>query len=339
MEINDNSITELQLTASFISFFNKNSATKIRHHSWLTFHVLQASSPGRRACIRAASLALYAKHTGDTRAILESHECYGRSLQYQQERLASCSTSTAEDIAMTVILAYYEAILPSSPSASAFAQHITAATAMLCAVGAEKCQQGWLHQMLLTLRLHMVYVSFNTWTASVFASEEWMRIPFRRREKSPLDRIVDLLLQYPSTPTRGLVTVYGHTSTALKAIWRDMNQSTTDTDTFRDYIPPKTGYPDSQSAITIALYSFAWVFTLSAKHAQHINHLITAHCEAILAVAVYIDSIQDGCSLIRMAMPLLWVSRHSPEENQQEKACGYLQKWNMALPMDNLCLT
>lgn len=163
-------LLEIQLRASFISFFTRSLPNTLRSRSWLEHFILGAenmSIPGWRESVLAATLALYGTSEQNPGAIAAAHKWYDHALCYQRQNLRlfiedPCVQVNDMHVSMAVILAYSEVVLPSHTRA--FSQHIKAAATLLQIVGPEACMHGNLHQIFLTVRLYMV--SFPT---SIFA--------------------------------------------------------------------------------------------------------------------------------------------------------------------------
>lgn len=100
-----------------------------------------------------------------------------------------------------------------------------------------------------------------------------------------------------------------------------------------DQSPP---FPDSEEIIvTLAYYSLAWLLILSQVNATTnqesqtaFSAIIQAHCASILTAAAYMDSCEDGCSYIRMILPLRLVADLMTSDRvQRESALCRLELW------------
>lgn len=99
-----------------------------------------------------------------------------------------------------------------------------------------------------------------------------------------------------------------------------------------DQSPP---FPDSEEiVVTVAYYSLAWILILNQVNATNeesettFTAIIQAHCSSILTAAAYMDSCEDGCSYIRMILPLRIVADFMAFNSvQRESALYHLGLW------------
>ena len=169
---------------------------------------------------------------------------------------------------------------------------------------------------------------------SIFATEEWLVIPFAQRSKTVDDRVVDVLTVMPETILSSGITSTSPTSsnahrhgfefssqatsfiTELEALWPDVDALLTSAGlSYQGFVPyagddiqlsrmwrcTPTGfdYPDLATATTIAFYHLAWTLILasvcdSGVGRQRYESLIMAHCASILAVATFVDGHNNG---------------------------------------------
>lgn len=155
-------LLEIQLRASFISFFTRSGPNTSRSQSWLELFILRTentSIAGWRESVLAATLALYGTNEQDPGAITAAYKWYSHALYYSRQNLRHLIEDpyfrvNETHISMAVILAYSEVVLPSHTRA--FSQHIKAAATLLQIVGPEACMHNNFHQIFLTVRLYMV---------------------------------------------------------------------------------------------------------------------------------------------------------------------------------------
>ncbi|OJJ51283.1 hypothetical protein ASPZODRAFT_127339 [Penicilliopsis zonata CBS 506.65] len=349
-------LCEEQLVASLAGFFGRCAANKTRDTSWLTLCCREAltqspvNNEHMHTSVLAAALALHGIKANNPAALAESRRWYLRGIQHQRSKVQVWSseprpTVTVHDVALPIILGYYEALLPTS--SKAWDQHITAAATLLQLAGPEACQKGWFRQLFLSVRIHMVSVSLRQWTPSIIATDEWINVPYRQIPKGPLDRVVDLLLKLPCILGPS-ATDSAQDQTSLLWIIRNLSDlwdtilqfyphlragdcpDTIQPAGMAAYVIGTTEFLEPPAAITIAFYSLAWI-TVLARLPQGLSYeqLITAHCNAILTAAAYIGSIKDGCSCIRLIYSLQKVISCSPSERQAREAESYIHNWGL----------
>ncbi|KAK3170140.1 hypothetical protein OEA41_009526 [Lepraria neglecta] len=152
-------------------------------------------------------MAHYGKKTGDVSIQVEACRWYDKGLESQ--RLESQRTQLqllhgdsvhqrldAVTISAPLMFSVFESMM--STSFAAWSQHVKAAGKMIEMRGPENCQSGLIHHLFRTVRIGAIYMGMTFERPSVFASEEWCRIPFLKEGKNPMDRLGDVLLQYPS---------------------------------------------------------------------------------------------------------------------------------------------
>ncbi|KAH8703211.1 hypothetical protein BGW36DRAFT_403660 [Talaromyces proteolyticus] len=363
-----------QAVSQFISFFAKSAINKTKSNSWMNILPDMLASGSRielRSSVLAAAFALYSTICQDTSSEMEARRLYVTGLKQQRVKMILASHSSeriipkVEDVAMAVMLAYYEVISPTTDTA--YFQHILGAKVLLEMIGPQNCQEGYFHQLFQTVRLYMVYISITTKSTTIFASESWTEIPFRTSRKTTCDRIVDVLLQLPQIwvpPNNNVpeqrasdLTLRGFMN-KLKAIWKILelghqvmasHMDLWDTDRIQmhgidlyDFVPGPVMVTDSETAITTALYSLAWIYILDeiqtrCPEMQMCERLLLGHCDAVLRAGHFIEDFEDGCGLIRMAFPLRSVALLSPDPLQREYAKYRLELWRVNRGLGGIC--
>lgn len=179
---------------------------------------------------------------------------------------------------------------------------------------------------------------------SIFASNDWINVPFQSRKKSSLDLVIDLLLQIPGASPHMAVTL-------LKGLGRQLVQSTSDLISsprhimleqvlgFRDLwdcVPDRFRHSSSEAAIALSLYNFGWITALSllkqcGDHAAEYAELINGHCGSILDAAAFVSTIEDGCSYIRLTPPLRSVMQYSSDQGQRKSALLFMRAWGKSI--------
>ncbi|MCJ1395549.1 hypothetical protein MMC18_008435 [Xylographa bjoerkii] len=334
-------VLEQHFLANFISFFDKVTPNSKPLQGWFGLLPSMLSNTIRsyvRAPILAASLALYGTLAQEQAIVLIAYKWYGVGLNRQRKRIVDSSKReqsmipTVEDISMALLSAYFEVFF--STNSEAYFHHQIGASKLLEARGPEACQTGVLHELFQTVRFHMIFVTIITHKPSIFATEEWLTIPFAQRSKTLDDRVVDVLTVMPETLlSSGITGISATSSTAyehgfefsyqassfisqLEALWPEVEALLTPTELNYDDFEPSTrddlqlsrmwrctptgfNYPDLLTATTIAFYHLAWILILSPICGsefgrQRYADLIMAHCASILAVATFVDGNNNG---------------------------------------------
>lgn len=109
------------------------------------------------------------------------------------------------------------------------------------------------------------------------------------------------------------------------------------------FVPGPSAAPDSETAITVALYSLAWILILTEVRARSpgmimSERLLLGHCDAVLRAGHFIEDFEDGCGLIRMVFPLRSVALHSPDPLQRECAKYRLELWRIKGGLRGICV-
>lgn len=192
-------------------------------HSWISqLPVILEKSLCRSSpeifAVRATTMALYGRMSGSKQVELDASNWYALGLESQRKNLfkfakpdPTCTFITGA-VCAAIMFASFESIISTSPFG--WLQHFRAAEKMLSALGPAGCQKGLLNKFFRSMRVASVRcilflfnsfclpVQFSTSLTldepSVFASENWLTIPFDCHPKEPLDRLLDILLQLPS---------------------------------------------------------------------------------------------------------------------------------------------
>ncbi|MCJ1402858.1 hypothetical protein MMC11_006079 [Xylographa trunciseda] len=291
-----------------------------------------------RAPILAASLALYGTLAHEQAIVLIAYRWYGVGLNRQRKRLIDNSKQeqsirpTVEDISMALLSAYFEVFF--STTSEAYFHHQIGASKLLEARGPVACQTGVLHELFQTVRFHMIFVTIITHKPSIFATKEWLTVPFEQRGKNVDDRVIDVLTVMPETLLSSGITGRSSTSTTayehgfefsyqaisfmsqLEALWPEVEAllppAGLNNEDFRPsdgydlqlsrmwrFTPTVFNYPDLPTATTIAFYHLAWILVLSPICGSEVGRrrygdLIMAHCATILAAATFVDGNNNG---------------------------------------------
>ena len=156
------------------------SANKQRRHTdWvyqLSSFIQQPKSKSIIHAIRAATMALYGKKSGNESLQLEACRIYSKGLQSQIEESRGDQSQmthgrspdlvfTEQDICAPILFSIFETAM--STAFDAWAQHLMAGCKILEMLGPEKCQQGMYHSLLRFVRAGAVRCRFPRWGAHV----------------------------------------------------------------------------------------------------------------------------------------------------------------------------
>ncbi len=145
----------------FIDFYFDPHA-KIKLNSWVNALpvLLNASpSPGVRYSIRAATMALYGKLTGDESIQLESIRWYTRGLESQRLQLQMLceggkAVSDASMVLVPLLFCHFESSMCTAPDA--WMPHAVAAENILVMMGPHVCRTQQMHAIFLSVRVSAV---------------------------------------------------------------------------------------------------------------------------------------------------------------------------------------
>ncbi|KAF2279121.1 uncharacterized protein EI97DRAFT_372370 [Westerdykella ornata] len=158
----------------------------------------KAQTPALKLSIRAAAMAFYARVHGDAPVLVDSYRWYTRSLENQRKALSRLSRNAVpsdEECLAPIILGLYEVYAGTTPS-TVF-QHLNAAASILAMKGPRNCSSEEAFPLFLIIRVSEAHkaVVFNK--PSVFATPEWMTLPFLLTPKNAHMHLVDIILSIP----------------------------------------------------------------------------------------------------------------------------------------------
>lgn len=202
-------------------------------------------------------------------------------------------------------------------------------------------------------------------SAPALATKAWTHIPFKTRSKSTLDSLIDLIMQIhalaenqdsdlPTTKTAisriiTQLTSIGrtllHSSDSCQREYGVYGDSPAHEVLQIDVTQGEDNIPDSETIITCAYYSLAWLLisvklnpsTLPAEEKFRQNKLILSQCSNILRAGSEMDNCRDGCGYIRLVYPLRAVATFSPDLIQRESAEFRLQFWKVVRGLNGIC--
>ncbi|KAK3214917.1 hypothetical protein GRF29_19g1617574 [Pseudopithomyces chartarum] len=193
------------LDTAFISHFvQQNNATRrfTPEVPWIT-HLPNLSGnnskPAVRLSIRAASMAFFAVVHKDSTILVDSYRWYTMSLNCQRQSLARIGANSipdAEEILVPIILSIYEAY--AGTTTTSIWPHMAAAAKIIEMRGPTNCT-GITSTLFKIMRVSDAHKAIIFNSPSVFASHEWMTVPWTIQTKSAHQEIADIMLQIPAT--------------------------------------------------------------------------------------------------------------------------------------------
>jgi hypothetical protein len=148
----------------YISYFI--SLQDVSMHPWITeLPKLASSSSGRSEVygIRAATMAVYGKMSGNRDLEIEASNWYSRGLDAQRKTLPVAAKAHSDQpschkaVGAAILFSYFESVICTLPMG--WMQHYIAATKMLEIAGPEKCQNGLMHMFFRFIRVAAVRTS------------------------------------------------------------------------------------------------------------------------------------------------------------------------------------
>ncbi|CZR68650.1 uncharacterized protein PAC_18549 [Phialocephala subalpina] len=351
-------------------------------HPWIN-HLpkLASSSTGHSELygIRAATLALYAKLSHNQDLELEAAKWYSKGLDAQREQLPLAAKSQSyspcihKAVGAALMFSYFESVICTLPMG--WMQHYAAAIKMFEIAGPENCQTGLMHMFFCSMRVAAFITALTEDQPSVFASILWCTVPFQQTEKTPFDKLVDILLQLPSclpyrnemrktrnshvttseSLRRYLETTASHILSQLDEFWQE-NKDAIDPDYDQRLIQTITSHSsnkvDGQQSIPFtspanayftSMYDAGRFITLGLLEAASLvpslyNQAVIMHGASILSSAVYCETqgLFNGVSF-SMVFPIKLVCLLSPSELQRSLAQDTLLKWGSERGLSGIC--
>lgn len=354
----------------FIDFFF-NPEDKVRMNSWvLELPKLLDASPYSTVwySLRAATMAIYSKLTGDRSIEFESCRWYDRGLESQrlqlqtmvQQRKRVLDEST---ILVPLLFCMFEVVMDTEEDA--WIGHTQGAEKLFDMIGPQRCQIGQMHDLFRSARISAMYVAMISNKPSIFASDAWCTVPFEHEVKSPSDYLLDLLLQVPyyMKASCKMIQLSIRDPSASAAVKEDMRMGCqrliSQLDCYwikyRDQInkgydyaryseprDPRRGdsetYPcfqDSLAAILIGQFDAAKIILNSllafiTPDPRIYGERVILHATSALAAVRYqeVQGITTGATTF-MVFPLKVVGRCSLSDAHKEEARETLRRWGL----------
>lgn len=357
---------------SFFGPMKPPSTSGIPPKIWLhELPVFLASSEPSSAkpAIRAASMISYGILAGDSSIKMAARRWYAEALHHLQCLITKESFSVDESTICTVVmLIHFETW--AGTSQKAWLRHLKGAAMLLQVGGPERCRDGFMHQVFSHLRFQMVSIpdysiiqetygsqfvaAMTENEVPVFASQNWMTIPFQIYPKLIYDQLIDILfsvLKCLSVANRLVKSDLGsNLRSTLDALIRNtMLQASqwwaecTETSVFGQ-ISPKQGYGPEEGQLLLihtsvpaaaicSLYDAANIITLRLSHlvspSSSYDLCVRQHAQSILSASHFIGLVSGPVpdrGSIMITLQLKIVSLWSPSSEQRSMALGLLQR-------------
>lgn len=144
------------------------------------------------ASIRSASMLSYGTWVRDEAIQADSYRWYASALTHLSRSIAKVKQPVATvemAVCAAVMLIHFET--GAGTSRNAWVHHVKGAASLLEAVGPTACQNGFLQSVFSHLRFQVFIATMQENTLHVFAEDDWLDIPFRVRNKTFFDELVD----------------------------------------------------------------------------------------------------------------------------------------------------
>ncbi|KAG9187286.1 hypothetical protein G6011_05157 [Alternaria panax] len=192
------------LDTAFLSYYvelNKGGSQYAPEIQWLG-HIPQihsnARKPAVRLSLRAVSMAFFGKHHYDPSVLIDSWRWYTVALSAQRTsiaRLKKDAIPDEEEVVVPLIMSLYELYV--GATASGAMAHIAAAAEIMNMRGPSNCGSGTIWPLFKGVRSSDAHkcVVFNR--TSVYASADWMTLPFIGKPRDAHQSLADIELQLP----------------------------------------------------------------------------------------------------------------------------------------------
>ncbi|KAH6616849.1 hypothetical protein C7974DRAFT_465943 [Boeremia exigua] len=164
-----------------------------------------ASSNAREEALRqtifALGLVTLGKESNDEVILYKGRALYGRALRELNSTLLSSRAQIESLLITTRLMGLFEILYGADESACTQTQdwtsHAHGEVALIISRGAEAFTEGTAHALFTLARYSAVVIGIRSRKNIVFNEEAWKTIPWRGREKTASDTIVDILLELP----------------------------------------------------------------------------------------------------------------------------------------------
>ncbi|KAI4660723.1 uncharacterized protein J4E79_005291 [Alternaria viburni] len=192
------------LDTAFLSHYielNKGGSQYAPEIQWLG-HINQihsnARKPAVRLSLRAVSMAFFGKHHHDPSILIDSWRWYTVALSAQRTsiaRLKNDAIPDEEEVLVPLIMSLYELYV--GATATGAMSHIAAAAEIMNMRGPSNCGSGAIWPLFKGIRSSDAHKSVVFNRKSVYASPDWMTLPFIGKPRDAHQTLADIELIVP----------------------------------------------------------------------------------------------------------------------------------------------
>ncbi|KAJ8114594.1 hypothetical protein OPT61_g3560 [Boeremia exigua] len=193
------------LDMAFLQHFvelNQTSRSYSPEIPWLTHLPVihsKAIKPAVKLSIRAASMAFFAKIHHDPAILVDSYRWYTVSLTAQRLSLGRLNgpgrIPDEEEILVPIVLGLYEVY--AGTTSDSVLHHVAAACEIIKMRGPENCNSGIVWPMFKAMRVSDAQKALVLNKPSIFASPDWMTLPFANMPRNAHHDLADIMLMVP----------------------------------------------------------------------------------------------------------------------------------------------
>ncbi|RSL81501.1 hypothetical protein CEP51_005806 [Fusarium floridanum] len=327
--------------------------SKIWLHELPVFLTSSESSSAKTA-IRAASMISYGTLAGDVSIKTAARRWYAEALHHLQCQITKGNVSVDDSIICAVVmLIHFETW--AGTSQKAWLRHLKGAAMLLQVAGPERCSHGFMHQVFSHLRFQMFVAAMTENEVPIFASQDWMTIPFRIYPKLIFDQLIDVLFSVLKCLSIADQLINSDDDGDLGAILDALIQDTMLQasqwwlecigSSIFGQISPKQGCGPDEAQLLLthtsvpatalcSLYDAANIIALRLLHlasSSGSSHdlQVRQHAQSILSASHFIDEVSGPApdrGSIMITLQLKVVSLWSPSSEQRNMALALLQR-------------
>ncbi|CAH0044712.1 unnamed protein product [Clonostachys solani] len=204
------SASEQHLIGSFWSSYLPNGrlatdgVIKFSLYGWTNVvDELYFKAPMIRSVLCACALGLRGLAENNPRLLQKSYQMYGKTLSGLQRCIEDPEKQQRHVVLTTLKLScLYEIWLGTKDEGSlqfkSWCAHVNGNTAFMLSCDPEMFLHGHAHRMFADCRFEAVVISTFTRTLTGLAASKWKEIPWKSLPKTPRDRLVDIMLEFPA---------------------------------------------------------------------------------------------------------------------------------------------
>ncbi|CAG9945559.1 unnamed protein product [Clonostachys rosea f. rosea IK726] len=207
------SASEQHLIGSFWSSYLPNGrlatdeVIKFSMYGWTTVvDELYHKTPMVRLALCACALGLRGLGEKDPRLLQKSYQMYGKTLSSLQRCIREPESQQRHVVLTTLKLCFlYEIWLGAkdegTPQFASWVAHVNGNTAFILSCDPGMFLHGHAHRMFADCRFESVVIATLTRQPTALSTSRWKEIPWKCLPKTPRDRLVDIMLDFPEITT------------------------------------------------------------------------------------------------------------------------------------------